>query len=139
MSVKSTAGRKILYVNRPLDIRKGEGGCFSLGHVMKSLLPEYFGKAPEDGIEEIKQVEEDTHHPEDTSSMNNENEVGTTACDPLEPLGVIAGHGTQFFIGERDFLNSWVVLVCSSMEHSPDLQKLLLLEAWQELMESSSM
>ncbi|GAB2287475.1 autophagy protein 5 [Dionaea muscipula] len=78
---------KIIYINRPLDIRRGEGKGFSLGDVMKALLPEYFEKGPDDCTGEIKQDIVEVIQPEDVSGNINLNEESTTALEPLEEPG----------------------------------------------------
>lgn len=52
---------KISYINRPIEIDKDEGKCFTLSDAMKTLLPEYFVERSLNKEKTREEVKEDVH------------------------------------------------------------------------------
>ncbi|GMH07831.1 hypothetical protein Nepgr_009671 [Nepenthes gracilis] len=79
---------KVSYINRPIEIPKGEGKYLSLGDAMKTLMPEYFGNKSLDCEEGVDQEVEEIAYPEDARGKNNaEEEVASTAAGEHPALG----------------------------------------------------
>ncbi|XP_057532334.1 autophagy protein 5 [Amaranthus tricolor] len=71
---------KISYINRPVGFDKDDGKCFTLGHAMKTLLPEYFGygtpnteKLTDDEVKEVNPEGGDRKVIEEVSTSAIEN------------------------------------------------------------------
>ncbi|KAK6927391.1 Autophagy-related protein 5 [Dillenia turbinata] len=65
---------KILYINRPVEIHKEEGKCFTLGDAVRSLLPELFTDIPSI-TEEISRIESED---EQRSGLGDEGSTKST-------------------------------------------------------------
>ncbi|GAB4855304.1 autophagy protein 5 [Ancistrocladus abbreviatus] len=69
---------QISYINRPVDFHKDR--CFSLGDMVRSLMPEYSGDKPPNFEEGTEQDVQDMVTPEDASGTDVAEEASTVAC-----------------------------------------------------------
>ncbi|KAJ4828792.1 hypothetical protein Tsubulata_010804, partial [Turnera subulata] len=78
---------KISYINRPVQIPREEGKCFTLHDALKSLLPEYFGDKSLSNVESCRVEGEDepTVSSEDLGSDNRAEEGSEASSKPEEP------------------------------------------------------